>query len=40
MKIRPLCVRNYCRKLYNNVELCAAQVNDELAHSTLSLWLI
>lgn len=40
MKIRPLSVRNYCRKLYNNLVVCAIQVNDELAHSTHFSWLI
>jgi len=34
MKIRPPSVRNCCRKLYKKVEVCAVQVNDELAHST------
>lgn len=40
MKIRPLSVRNYCRKLYKSVEVCAIQVNDELAQSTQFFWLM
>lgn len=40
MKIRPLSVRNYCRKLYNNLVVCAIQVNNEPAHSTHFSWLI